>query len=159
MNKSDLTHIEKIETVLVAHLKDRLDPDYFIDSFPDKLEGFDAGNMEKLVLVQYSGSQYSDAVGTGAGDQSRRAEFALHLQLKSNNQPVRAARAIEKIRLALQGQRIEGCQINMIRDGLIDHDTDSGVWKYLIVIGLSMPAVAMPHQTIAPFISTFSKGS
>ena len=152
-----MTHLEKVEATLVALLKDRLGSTYYVDHYPDSPASFDTSNMEKVALVQYSGSRYSEATGTGAGAQNRRADFAIHLQFDATGAHLRGSREVEVVRLALQGQRIEGGDIQMLRDGLSDHDEAASVWKYLVEVGISLPAVAMPRRPIASFVTQFAQ--
>lgn len=157
LETSTFTHLEKIEVALVDLLKDRLGQTYYIDRFPDKPASFDTTNIEKLALVQYSGSTYSTSDGTGAGTQERRGTFAIHLQFDATGSKVRGPYEIEMVRLALQGQRIEGSDIAMLRDGLTDHDEENNLWKYLVEIGVTLPAVATPRRRIAPFVTNFAQ--
>jgi len=150
-----LTHLEKIQIGLVAALKAGLDAKYLIDVFPDKPEQYDTGNAEKWALVQYTGSRYSDAEDAARSAQGRRAEFAVHLSLRAVGVPLRAAREIDQVRLALQGQKIEGALINVTRDGLLDQD--GSLWRYVVEVACVLRAVPLQRRPVAPFITDFTK--
>lgn len=149
-----LTHIEKIEDGLVAALKAGLSAKYLIDRFPDKPEQYDTGNAEKWALVQYTGSRYSEAEDSARSAQGRSAEFAIHLALRAVGVPLRAAREIDQVRLALQGLKIEGTIINVTRDGLLDQD--GSLWRYVVEVACVLRAIPLQRRPFAPFITDFT---
>lgn len=150
------THPEKIQDGIVTALHaGGLSSKYLIAAFPDNPEEFDMGKAEKVALVQYTGSRYEAPNATGSGAQWRRAEFAIHLYLRRANTPVRGLREIELIRMALQGRRLEGSEVYITRDGLIDQD--GALWRYVIEIACRIPAVPLTHRHPVPFTRDFSK--
>ncbi len=153
-----MTHLEKIEAGIVEALKQGgLSSRYLIAPFPDNPDAFDMSDAERVALVQYTGSRYAEPRETGSSAQMRRAEFAIHLYLRRLAQPVRALREIEEIRLILQGLTIEGAEISVTRDGLIDQDGD--LWRYVIEVALRVPAVPLTRERPAPFITDFNRGA
>lgn len=149
-----LTHIEKIQNGMVAALKAALGAKYLIDVFPDKPEHYDTGKAEKWALVQYTGSRYSSPEDSAASAQARRAEFAIHLSLRAVGVPIRAPREIDQVRLALQGQKIEGTIIHVTRDGLLDHE--DSLWRYVVEVACALRAVPLQRRPVAPFITDFT---
>ncbi|MGR3760892.1 Gp37 family protein [Roseobacteraceae bacterium NS-SX3] len=146
----DLTPLERVEAALVALIRERLGEDFYTDAFPESPRAFDGAKYPRLVLVQYMGSRYRDAAGGGTPVQTRQAEFAVHLQLASSGAPVRALARLETLRLAIQGQRIEGKPVLLLRDALAGHDEDAGTWKYILEAGIEIPAVGLPPNQITP---------
>lgn len=146
----DLSPMERAEEALVALIRERLGEDFFVDHFPEKPAAFDAASRPRLVLVQYMGSRYGEPEGGRNAVQKRRAEFAIHLQLASAGAPVRALAHMEKLRLAIQGQRVAGARVQLLRDALADHDENNGSWKFILEAALELPAVAMPPNQITP---------
>lgn len=151
------TPVELIQDGIVQLLKDGgLSSKYLIQAFPDDPDSFDMGSAEKAALVQYSGSRYAPPTGTGNAAQMRRPEFAIHVYLRSVGKPVRAPFEIEQVRLALQGQRIQGTELFAMRDGLIDEH--QSLWRYVVEISCAaFPAVPLPRSAARPFISDFTK--
>lgn len=150
------TPVELIQDAIVLFLKDGLSSRYLIQAFPDSPDSFDMGSAQKAALVQYSGSRYAQPTGPGNGAQMRRPEFAIHIYLRSVGEPVRAPFEIDQVRLALQGQRIQGVDLFVTRDGLIDED--QSLWRYLVEISCTpFPAVPLPHSAPRPFITDFTK--
>ena len=68
---------------------------------------------------------------------------------------MRGAREVEQVRFALQGEKIQGAELFLIRDGLIDQD--GALWRYVIELGCSIPAIPKPPGRPTPFITDFSK--
>lgn len=150
------THPEKIEEGIVRALREGgLSAKYLIDSFPDNPDAFDIADAEKVALVQYTGSRYEAPEASGSGAQWRRAEFAIHLYLRRASTPVRGLREIEQIRMALQGLRLEGTELHITRDGLIDQE--AALWRYMIELACRIPVVPLPHERLRPFTTDFNK--
>ena len=149
------THLEKIEDGIVAALKEGgLSAKYLIDAFPDNPEQFDMEQLEKIALVQYTGSHYDAPAETGSRAQMRRAEYAIHLYLRRVGTPVRGMREIELIRLALQGLQLEGTELIITRDGLAGQDDT--LWQYVIELACWVPAVPLARAHPRPLMSDFS---
>lgn len=151
-----LTHLEKVEAGIVEALRQGgLSSKYLIAPFPDNPDAFDMSDAERVALVQYTGSRYDAPGETGGSVQMRRADFAVHLYLRRLAQPIRALREIEQMRLALQGRAIEGAELSVTRDGLIDQD--GSLWRYVIEVSLRIPSVPLAHAHPAPFITAFNQ--
>lgn len=148
--------VEKIEDAIVEFLKaGGLSSKYLIQAFPDDPDEFDQGDAEKVALVQYTGSRYAPPESAGSA-QMRTPEFAIHLNLNVVGTPIRAPFEIDQIRLALQGQTIQGTTLYVTRDGLIDQS--GSLWRYVIELACTpVPAVGLARQRPAPFISDFNK--
>ncbi len=150
------THIERIEDGIVRALEGGgLSSRYLIASFPDNPDEFDMSNVERAALVQYTGSRYEMPGSTGSGAQKRRAEFAIHLYLRRVSVPVRAPHEIDQIRLAVQGRHVEGTLLVVTRDGLVDQD--GPLWRYVLEVICYLPAIPIPRERPAPFMSDFNK--
>lgn len=151
-----LTPVEKIERGIVERLKvGGLSAEYLIQVFPDDPDAFDFGDAKKVALVQYSGSRYEvpDAIGAA---QSQAPEFAIHLYLRSVGKPIRAPFEIRNIRLALQGQVIEGAGLFITRDGLVEQD--GAMWRYLIEINTTtILAAPLTQSRVSPMLMNPSK--
>ncbi|MGH1577708.1 Gp37 family protein [Planktotalea sp.] len=148
--------IEKIEEAIVGFLKQGgLSSKYLIQAFPEDPDEFDLGDAEKVALVQYTGSRYAAPEARGSG-QMRAPEFAIHLYLRSVGKPIRAPFEIDQIRLALQDQSVQGANLYVTRDGLVDQT--GSLWRFLIEVACTpIPAVGLPRQRPAPFMTDFSK--
>ncbi|WP_420011009.1 Gp37 family protein [Tateyamaria sp.] len=150
------THLEKIEDGIVEALKQGgLSAKYLIDAFPDNPDQFDMDDLEKVALVQYTGSRYDAPGETGSAAQMRRAEYAIHLYLRRVSTPVRGMREIEQLRLAVQGLSLEGTELMITRDGLVDQD--AALWRYVIEVACWIPAVPLTRTRPSPFITDFNK--
>lgn len=149
------THLEKIELGIVEALKAHLGSSALIARFPDRPGEFDMGQARKAVLVQYTGSRYRAPEGTAGPRQMRGAQFAVHLQLRPLGEALRALRDVEHIRFALQGQRIEGVELYLIRDGIAEQDAE--YWRYVIEVACDVPAFPRPQNAPAPIMSSFEK--
>lgn len=149
------THIEKIEAGIVDLLKaGGLDARFMICAFPDDPDRFDTSDFTHLAIVQYSGSRYKPGSSHG-GAQTRLPSFAIHLSLRPAAGGVRGPYHVEQIRLALQAQKVEGAQLQMVRDGLVD--AQAGLWRYLIEVVAQIPAVPLPAPTPQAFVPDFMK--
>lgn len=153
--KLKLTQLEKIETGIVALLKEHLGSDYLIDVFPDRPGDFDMGRANKAALVQYTGSTYAAPDGTKSGWQQRSPGFAVHLQLRALGHGLQGPREVEQVRFALQAAKIEGAELRLVRDGIADQDED--FWRYVIEVACTIPAVPRPHNAPAPLMTDFQK--
>lgn len=150
------TPAEKIEEGIVAALKDGgLSAKFLIRAFPERPEALDMSDVQKAALVQYTGSRYTAPENTGSRGQMRRAEFAVHLYLRQATSGGRGLRELEQVRLVLQGQRIEGADLVILRDGLVDQDGD--LWRYVIEVGCQLPAVPLNRAVPAPFLTDFPR--
>lgn len=149
------THLEKIQTGIIDLLKSGLSARYLIDGFPDDPSNYDMADASKIALIQYSGSRYAAPDGSIGNAQNRRPEFAIHLYLRRLGGPLNGLGEIEKIRLCLQGQIIEGATLEMLRDGLVDQD--DAHWRYLIEIGCEVPSVTRQRPRPSPIFTDFSK--
>ncbi|WP_282093042.1 Gp37 family protein [Epibacterium ulvae] len=148
----NLTPLEHIQTVLTDMIRDRLGEDFYVAEFPDDPKQFDGRSYPRLVLVQYSGSRYGAPEDGRRGTQARRAEFAIHLRLSSSGAPVRPLARIEILRKAVQGQRMEGSRVQILNDGLVEHDQDNGTWRYILEVALTVPALATSQNHITPAV-------
>lgn len=148
--------IEKIEDAIVDFLKQGgLSSKYLIQAFPDDPDQFDLGEAEKVALVQYTGSRYSEPETRGTA-QMRAPEFAIHLYLRAVGKPVRAPYEIDQIRLALQDQSVQGASLYVKQDGLVDQT--GPLWRFVIEIGCTpIPAVGLPRHRPTPFMTDFNK--
>lgn len=146
---------EKIELAIEEALKGRFGSDWFIAVFPDDPDAFDMSIHPKVALIQYVGSRYSTPEGFAGGAQMRQREFAVHITLNGPKikGPVRGSRAIEEVRHALQGRRVEGGDLRLVRDGLADQT--AGVWQYLVTLAIDTRATPLPRTTPAPIMSRF----
>ncbi len=150
------THLEKIQDGIVTALKQGgLSAKYLIAAFPDNPEQFDMSSAEKVALVQYAGSRYSAPGETGSAAQMRRAEYAIHLYLRRVSAPVHGLREIEQIRHVLQGLKLEGTELIITRDGLVDQD--AALWRYVIEVACWIPAVPLTRRHPSPFVTDFNK--
>ncbi len=144
-----LSPVEKIVEAIIGFLQEGgLHTDYLIAAFPDDPDKFDLGKAKRVALVQYTGSRYAPAQGTGAA-QMRASEFSIHLYLRSVGDSIRAPYEIDIIRMAIQGQSVEGTTLSIIRDGLMEQS--GGLWRYLIEIaGTPIPAPPLTMARHAP---------
>jgi hypothetical protein len=150
------THIETIAQGIIDALKQGgLSSKYKIEAFPDNPSQFDMSNLEKVALVQYTGSRYDAPNETGSGAQLRRAEYAIHLYLRQVGTAVRGAREIEQVRLALQGLQLDGTELFVTRDGLVDQD--DALWRYVVEVACVIPAIPLNRLHPSPFVSDFNK--
>lgn len=148
-----LSHVEKIELGIVQLLKDGgLNARYLLDRFPARPDEFDLDNIDRAVLVQYTSSRYGAPEGHGSA-QTRRPVFALHIYLRAGVMGFRPLLEVEAIRLAVQGQHVEGAELIIQRDALVDQNGD--LWRYVIELTCGVPAVPARAARPSPFIEQF----
>ncbi len=151
--------VEEIVAAIVGFLQNGgLHADYLIDAFPDDPDKFDLGKAKRVALVQYTGSRYAPAQGTGTA-QMRTPEFAIHLYLRSVGDPIRAPYEIDILRMAIQEQSVQGTTLSITRDGLMEQS--GGLWRYLIEIAgtpIPAPPLTMARHAPTPIPLTPAKG-
>lgn len=148
-----MNQIDHIINGLVAVLKDGgLGARYLIDAFPDDPKRFDSANAQIILLVQYVGSRYSSEIS--GGSQMRQANLALHLTIM-NTAGANAHFEIAQIYSIVQGARIAGSQITVVRDAFTEL-TDVAR-KYVLEISTQFPAVPGAPTVPAPFLETYTQ--
>ncbi len=140
------SYISKVEDAIVAALKVGVEGSVKVDSFPAGPASYDFAGLDAAALVHYSGSNFAKRDGDVSPNQTRRMNYSIVLLTRSLRADAGAYRALEDIRLALQGKSFEGAgPVELVSDGLVRED--QGQWRWEIVIGLSAPAVARVGQT------------
>lgn len=143
--------IERVENALIAALKEGVSGQVKVESFPANTETYDFAGLRSALLVHYAASQYSPRVGPADPNQKRRMNFALVLFARDLRGADGAYRTLEDVRLAVQSVSFAGAgPAEIVRDGLASEN--QGQWKFEIVIGLNVPAVARDKQRPAPLI-------
>lgn len=148
-----MNQIDQIIDGLVEKLKDGgLAASYLIAAFPNKPDEFDMSGARIALLVQYVGSRYSGALS--GGSQQRQANFALHLSIlnASEANPNDEIAAIYSI---VQGVRVCGCELTVVRDAFVDITADAR--KFVIEISTQFPTVPGAHPVPSPFIENYTQ--
>lgn len=150
--------IEKVEDGILDLLKAGLPPRFLIEGFPDDPGDFDLAGIERAALVHYVGSKYRDAEAIGAGESNRMLHYGVHLYIRSTGEgdPARqdSYRTVEDVRLALQGQRIQGGALTIVSDELAEQD--GGLWHWVVEVSIGVKAVA-PRRQVRPMIKDFTR--
>lgn len=151
------THLEKIQDGIVEALKQGgLSAKYRIEPFPDDPDKFDMADAEKVALVQYVRSNYGRAESANSAAQMRDAHFSIHLYLRRASTPVNGMHEIDQVRLCLQGRVVEGAELSMLRDGLVDQN--GALWRYVVEVSAPIPAIPLNREQPTPFVTEFHKG-
>lgn len=145
------SYLERIETALIAALKEGVAGSVKVDNFPADIKSYDFAGLNAAALVHYKGSKYAGRKGPANPNQNRQLNFAIVLLVRSLRGAGGAYHALEDIRLATQGVAFEGAgPAEIISDGLVTEV--EGQWRWEIVIGLGAPAVARNRQSPAPLM-------
>ena len=146
------TQPERIAAAMVDALKAELGAGWLIDLFPADPEHYDGAGAERLALVQYRGSTYAEAQGLGSGTQTRLSAWVVHLTYQNAGRgaddPMRPLRDIGQVRAALQGRKIEGGHVRLVRDGLLEHTP--GRRRYIVELDLAVPVLAAARPPLTP---------
>lgn len=140
--------IEQVEDALLAHLLEQVSGQCKVEVFPNDPVKYDFSNFPAALLIHYAGSQYQAAKGPANTAQARRMQFALVLLCRSLRGQGGAYSHLEDLRLAVQGKAFAGAgPAEIVRDTL--EGEQDGVWRWQVVIALTIPAVARNYQTPA----------
>ena len=140
--------IEKIEDAIVAGVKAGVDGSVKVDAFPANPESYDFANLKAAVLIHYSSSQFTARKGGAITAQTRRMNFSLVLFARELRGHTGSYSILEDLRLALQAQVFAGAgPAEIVKDELISEQ--HGQWRWEIVIGLNIPAIARERLTPA----------
>lgn len=143
--------IERVETAIIDALKEGVSGSVKVESFPANTDTYDFAGLKTALLVHYAASQFSPRSGPVDPNQKRRMNFAIVLFARDLRGARGAYRTLEDVRLAVQSQSFVGAgPAEIVRDGLVRED--KGQWKFEIVIGLNVPAVARDRQRPAPLM-------
>lgn len=144
-----------IEARILALLAAGLGTSWRIEPFPAEPEAFDLASAAHIALVHYTGSRYDRPEGLGGGGQVRRPVFAVHLYLRDLRGEGGSYRAIEDVRLALEGAPAVpgagGVGLEITRDELVEQS--GGVWHWLVEVRALVRAVPRPAP---PRVTTFA---
>lgn len=139
------SYLEKIETDIIAELTPLVSGALKVEQMPTEPANYDLGSLKGAIVVHYKGSQFTALDSVSGASQGRRMNFAIVLLTRELRGHVGAYKALDDIRLALQGATFQGAgPCEMVSDGLVDEN--AGLWRWDIVIGLNAPAVARPRQ-------------
>lgn len=123
--------IATIEAGILALLKEELDADFYVDSYPDDPESFDFAQFSKAVLVHYTGSDHAPTT-TGGAAMRRVPQFAVHLACRNLNGAGGSYEFLDRIMSVLQRERISGGRIHVLKDSLSSQN--EGLWHWVIDI-------------------------
>lgn len=141
-----LSFLEKVEIAIVEALKSGVSGKVKVDAFPADVATYDFAGLDAAALVHYKGSNFQARESVASPNQNRRMNFSIVLLVRELRGASGSYRALEDIRLALQGNSFEGAgPAEIVSDALLSEV--QGQWRWEIVIGLNAPAVARQRLT------------
>lgn len=132
-----------------------------VEAFPDDPSKFKLLHPQGAALVAYGGSRYGAPGSLDRIVQERAVQFDITLLLRKLHGRDSAVTTLDAIRVALTGLRLsnrtdlfgqpQGARLRPANDRYIGHS--GGVWRYLITVEATIPAVEVLPEAQAGVIA------
>ena len=144
-----VTEMERVERLIVDHLKEEFGPNVRIELSPDDPDKFDIAGSLQTVLVNFSGSVMTD----GRASLSGAVRFGLVCLTRELRGAHGAYRLVEDVEQAMAGAYLAGAEEFAVNRTVFEGQS-GGLWRTVVEVETSIVRGRVSSQP-KPFISQF----